>query len=146
MRFKCLFRENGEVKTYHDKIPETKKPIFKWSNFFDEKSEILNSDWKIKESLTGIYRLIDPKGEVRFIEWGEYHEAVEHPSWKDYDTAKEIKELKRKIENLEQKNNQLQQENDLLQQQIKELRQKNNIWFPIRNHRQLEAILKKLGR
>jgi len=49
--------------------------------------------WTIITGVAGSHRLRDLHGEIRDIQWGTYHPAIEYPTWTAYDTIQAEKEL-----------------------------------------------------
>lgn len=98
---KFMFKDgNGELRVFYDQKPDVDCPIFEWSNGSYGRHKIHNSKWHLENSFVMNPILIDPLGEAHSIDGGDYHDAVNFSSWKEYLTDKKIKELERKIESL----------------------------------------------
>lgn len=123
MEKKFMFKDvDGEIKVFYDQKPEVDMPIFEWRNRSDERNKIHNSKWRL-ENYVNRNDLIDPTGEVHSIEWGQYHDAVNFSSWKEYLIYKKIKDLESTVTNLrniiEYNNNKINNIHDVIDNALK---------------------------
>jgi len=96
MKAKLITKDGRE---FHDPTPETIAGISHgiiWSNIPSNQSKVIPpSEWKISKELHGGYLLHDMFCQVRQISWGDYHPAIEFPSWEAYDHDQNVKALAR---------------------------------------------------
>ncbi len=80
--------------------------------------------WTILASNTNWYPLRDSRGEVHNIQWGEYHRAIEFPSWKEFEakvTQEKLEQAEKELELLREEIQNLKDESSSMIQTIEQV-------------------------